>query len=509
MACKHASEEEGGICPLEGHSPRELRNDEYCCFHLPFESEDYEGTKKSEWETEKLHQFELSLKNLIGGISGGGKLDLSNTKIPTEITINNILSELDLSFAHIKGRFNIEIQKIQMVREKGCLFCEMKKGRVIASNELCYAIRDGFEVTQHHTLIIPKRHVSDFFELHQPEINAVHTLLDEMKRGIEELDETVTGFNIGINSGKDAGQTIFHCHIHLIPRREGDVENPLGGVRGVIPDKRIYKAKKPIKSPSKRAKKKVKKPSAPKTRSGKRNSETKTSKSFEKKISELTQLINGQYPRPWMTDLKRPENAKALVVGMNPATAYTKKHVKSHSQFMDVHFNRNGHDCRSFYATVRAEDDRPSSPSRINIETLTKKLVENEISEILETNIYCYSTPKFRDLNKKEHPGGKEKGLEIFEVILAGIRPKIIILHGAKVRKEFVKIFDRTIPTFPMVGTIPKKTTELFKSKVRFETHTSTVFVIPSLSAPGSDHWKSWADDYLVSVVKSVKRHLK
>ena len=125
-------------------------------------------------------------------------------------------------------------------REKGCLFCEIKKGRVIASNELCYAIRDDFPVTEHHTLIIPKRHVSDFFELHQPEINAVHSLLDEMKQWIEELDETITGFNVGINSGEDAGQTIFHCHIHLIPRRKGDMENPRGGVRGVIPDKRIY-----------------------------------------------------------------------------------------------------------------------------------------------------------------------------------------------------------------------------------------------------------------------------
>jgi len=125
-------------------------------------------------------------------------------------------------------------------REKGCLFCEMEKGRVIASNELSYAIRDQFPVTEHHTLIIPKRHVSDFFELHQPEINAVHSLMDEMKQGVEVSDDTVTGFNVGINSGEDAGQTIFHCHIHLIPRRKGDIENPRGGVRGVIPDKRIY-----------------------------------------------------------------------------------------------------------------------------------------------------------------------------------------------------------------------------------------------------------------------------
>ena len=128
-------------------------------------------------------------------------------------------------------------------RQGGCLFCELQSGddrKIETENELCYAIRDGIPVTEHHTLVIPKRHVSGFFDLHQPEINAVHSLLDEMRKQIEELDDSVTGFNVGINSGEDAGQTIFHCHIHLIPRRKGDIENPRGGVRGVMPDKRIY-----------------------------------------------------------------------------------------------------------------------------------------------------------------------------------------------------------------------------------------------------------------------------
>jgi ATP adenylyltransferase len=125
-------------------------------------------------------------------------------------------------------------------RKKGCVFCKIGNGRVIASNELCYAIRDKHHVTKLHTLIIPKRHVSDFFNLHQPEINAVHSLLEEMKNEIEVLDKTVTGFNTGSNSGGDAGQTIFHCHIHLIPRRKGDMKNPRGGVRGVIPNKQNY-----------------------------------------------------------------------------------------------------------------------------------------------------------------------------------------------------------------------------------------------------------------------------
>jgi len=126
---------------------------------------------------------------------------------------------------------------------KYCLFCDFQSGKereIVAENELCYAIRDGMPVTNLHTLIIPKRHVSDYFELHQSEINAVHSLLSEMHKKILDLDSSVTAFNVGMNCGEDAGQTIHHCHIHLIPRRKGDMNNPRGGVRGVIPNKQSY-----------------------------------------------------------------------------------------------------------------------------------------------------------------------------------------------------------------------------------------------------------------------------
>jgi ATP adenylyltransferase len=125
-------------------------------------------------------------------------------------------------------------------RLEGCAFCEVPTDRVIAENELCFAVRDQYPVTELHSLVIPKRHVSDFFDLYQPERNAIHAMLDEQRRVIQETDASVTGFNVGINAGEDAGQTISHCHVHLIPRRKGDIENPRGGVRGVIPDKRIY-----------------------------------------------------------------------------------------------------------------------------------------------------------------------------------------------------------------------------------------------------------------------------
>jgi ATP adenylyltransferase len=121
-----------------------------------------------------------------------------------------------------------------------CQFCKMLKGNIISENTLCYAIRDINPVTEFHTLIIPKRHAPDYFELDQLEIEMLHNIMTLVKDEMISLDSSITGFNIGINTGLDAGQTVFHCHIHLIPRRKGDIDNPQGGVRGVIPEKRTY-----------------------------------------------------------------------------------------------------------------------------------------------------------------------------------------------------------------------------------------------------------------------------
>ena len=125
-------------------------------------------------------------------------------------------------------------------RKTGCIFCELGAGRIIAENELCIAIRDAFPVTEHHTLVIPKRHVADYFDLYQPERNAIEAMLHEQRQVILEQDNKVTGFNVGINAGASAGQTVFHVHVHLIPRRDGDVVDPRGGVRGVVPSKQRY-----------------------------------------------------------------------------------------------------------------------------------------------------------------------------------------------------------------------------------------------------------------------------
>ena len=109
-------------------------------------------------------------------------------------------------------------------------------------NEYAYAVLDGFPVSEGHTLIIPKRHFLDYFKITEKEYVAVHELIRVRRKQLLENDETIQGFNVGANSGEVAGQTIWHCHIHLIPRRKRDTPNPRGGVRGVIPDKMNYEA---------------------------------------------------------------------------------------------------------------------------------------------------------------------------------------------------------------------------------------------------------------------------
>ena len=125
-----------------------------------------------------------------------------------------------------------------------CLFCNVNESRSDHENELAYASYDSFPVSEHHCLVIPKRHIKDYFDLTNEELLACNNLIKIVKKEIVDKDKTVSGFNLGTNIGKVSGQSIYHCHFHLIPRREGDVENPQGGVRSVIPDKQYYKRKK-------------------------------------------------------------------------------------------------------------------------------------------------------------------------------------------------------------------------------------------------------------------------
>ena len=121
-----------------------------------------------------------------------------------------------------------------------CVFCEIPEKSWVHSTEHLFVIRDRHPVTPRHLLIIPKVHRRDLFDLSDQEFFELPKLLQHLKSIVSKEDSTVSGFNVGANSGEAAGQTVFHCHIHFIPRRAKDVKNPRGGVRGVIPSKQNY-----------------------------------------------------------------------------------------------------------------------------------------------------------------------------------------------------------------------------------------------------------------------------
>lgn len=115
----------------------------------------------------------------------------------------------------------------------------MPDSRIICANEYAIVVRDGFPISLGHTLIIPRRHVGSFFQITSDERNGLLELLEKSKP-LLDMEYQPDGYNIGINDGASAGQTIPHLHIHLIPRYSGDMKDPRGGVRWIIPDKAVY-----------------------------------------------------------------------------------------------------------------------------------------------------------------------------------------------------------------------------------------------------------------------------
>ncbi len=119
-----------------------------------------------------------------------------------------------------------------------CVFCEQPE-KVLYENAYVYAMYDRYPVSEGHVLIIPKRHVEHYFEATKEVRHAIDDALIALKKELDKLYHP-DGYNVGINNGLAAGQTIFHLHVHLIPRYKNDMENPAGGVRGVIPSKQKY-----------------------------------------------------------------------------------------------------------------------------------------------------------------------------------------------------------------------------------------------------------------------------
>ena len=120
-----------------------------------------------------------------------------------------------------------------------CPFCAGVEARAVDANPLAWALRDAYPVSPGHTLLVPRRHVASFFELTAEEQSAMLDLARRQKAALD-AEFAPTGYNLGINDGEAAGQTVAHVHLHLIPRYPGDSPDPRGGVRWVLPDKAAY-----------------------------------------------------------------------------------------------------------------------------------------------------------------------------------------------------------------------------------------------------------------------------
>ncbi len=127
----------------------------------------------------------------------------------------------------------------EVVAPNACPFCTLPTHRIVAESGVGWVIRDAFPVSQGHTLVIPRRHIASFFELEAEERIELMTLLEQAKKVLDsELQPDA--YNVGINDGKHAGQTVAHLHIHLIPRYKGDQQDPRGGIRWLFPEKARY-----------------------------------------------------------------------------------------------------------------------------------------------------------------------------------------------------------------------------------------------------------------------------
>lgn len=120
-----------------------------------------------------------------------------------------------------------------------CLFCNLSQEIIKIENNLFVVFRDNFPISKGHTLIVPKRHIASFFALNTEEFKTLKPTLEQAKQNLDN-EFNPQSYNIGINDGKFAGQTINHLHIHLIPRYKGDKKDPRGGVRWIFPNKADY-----------------------------------------------------------------------------------------------------------------------------------------------------------------------------------------------------------------------------------------------------------------------------
>jgi hypothetical protein len=221
-----------------------------------------------------------------------------------------------------------------------------------------------------------------------------------------------------------------------------------------------------------------------------------SNRKFEEAIAQLTQSLNGQLPRPWMTSLNDPRKADVFVVGKNQRKGYAAELVGGHDRHMNALFNRNGETCRELYDEVTGGIP---SPTRCNTDRFITILNEKGVTNILETNVICYSSPMSHDLRLDAHAGGTERGKELFRFLLDSISPKAVVVHGKSAAKELFRVLR--------VDPLPEPTEA---DDVRSTMVEGTlVVVIRSLAPPAYNKWSSWADKHLRRVATKVAAHVR
>lgn len=215
---------------------------------------------------------------------------------------------------------------------------------------------------------------------------------------------------------------------------------------------------------------------------------------LETAVRELTTPLNGQFPRPWMTSLTAPTSARLFTVGKNQRNGYDVAQVGSHDHFIGTLFNRGSETCRSLYDRIVGE----ASPTRKNTDQLVSLLAQRGVTQVLETNVICYSTPMSADLRSVHHVGGAARGTEIFKLLVHLIKPQVLIAHGADTSRKLGKLLGYLLPAPPLEPGAPRPT----------EVGSMTVFVIPSLAPPASNKWSIWCHEHLSAVSDQAARIL-
>jgi len=234
------------------------------------------------------------------------------------------------------------------------------------------------------------------------------------------------------------------------------------------------------------------------------HSERQDLNALETSIRRLTQAVNGQFPRPWLTDMKHPEGARLFIVGYNQATIF-RAATLDYDCYIDALFNRNGRSCLRLYERMRLPRD--TSQAQRNLNALRECLASRGVIDVVQTNVICYSTPMARDLARVENRAGKLVGRQIFCEILGMIRPIVLIAHGARTTKELGRVLRKKLPR---AASNPAEVVSCVRVHTQLggEPYAPMVFVIPSLSPPKWNSWQKWAQPHLAETCARASEFL-